>query len=108
VVTNCDHLYRLKFSPVLPCAFTEHGVIMAANVLNSERAEEVSVYVVRAFVRLREFLVSHRDLSRRLDELERKYDARFRVIFEAIRRLMAPLPVPSKRRIGFRQEDKGK
>ncbi|MFH0939747.1 MAG: ORF6N domain-containing protein [Planctomycetota bacterium] len=56
VVTNCDHLARLKFSPVLPYAFTEHGAIMAANILNSKRAVEASMYVVRAFIRLREVL----------------------------------------------------
>ena len=60
VVTACDHLSRLRFSPVLPCAFTEHGAIMLANVLNSERAVKASVQVVRAFVRLREVLASNR------------------------------------------------
>jgi len=62
VVTACDHLSRLRFSPVLPCAFTEHGAIMLANVLNSERAVKASVQVVRAFVRLREVLASNREL----------------------------------------------
>lgn len=100
VVTECDHLARLKFSPVLPLAFTEHGAIMAASVLNSKKAVEISVYVVRAFVRLREALVGHRDLVARLNELERKYDARFRVVFDALRALMEP-PKPPGRRIGF-------
>src|SRR4030066_728922 len=88
VVTKCDNLARLKFSPVLPLAFTEHGAIMAASVLNSKRAVEISVYVVRAFVRMREALAGHRNLVRRLDELERKCDARFRVVFDATRALM--------------------
>ena len=67
VVTNCDHLHKLKFSPVLPYAFTEHGAIMLANVLNSRRAIEVSVVVVRAFVRLRGVLASHKELAQKLD-----------------------------------------
>ena len=57
VVTNCDHLKTLRFSPNLPFAFTEHGALMAANILNSERAAKMSVYVIRAFIRLREFLI---------------------------------------------------
>ena len=85
----------------LPYVFTEHGAIMAASVLNSPRAIEVSVFVVRAFVKLREVLATHKELARKLDELERKYDAQFRVVFDAIRQLMAPPPETKKRRIGF-------
>ncbi|MEW6359661.1 MAG: ORF6N domain-containing protein [Planctomycetota bacterium] len=101
VVTNCDHLSRLKFSPTCPYAFTEHGAIMAANVLNSARAIQASVLVVRAFVRLRQLLATHADLARKLDEMERNYDAQFRVVFDAIRQLMQP---PEKKRdtIGFK------
>ena len=101
VVANCDHLSRLKFSPTLPYAFTEHGTIMAANVLNSERAIHASVEVVRAFVRLRLMLATNADLSRRLDELESKYDRQFKVVFDAIRQLMSPV-VPAGKQIGFR------
>ncbi|MGB7622472.1 MAG: ORF6N domain-containing protein [Terriglobia bacterium] len=100
VVAICDHLSKLKFSPVLPNAFTEHGAIMAASVLNTPRAIEVSVFIVRAFIRLREILASHKDLARKLESLERKYDAQFKVVFDAIRQLMAP-PRPKRRRIGF-------
>jgi len=100
VVANCDHLGQLKFSPVRPFAFTEHGAIMAANVLNSPRAVEVSVQVVRAFVRLREMLASNAELAQKLNELERKYDAQFRVVFDAIRQLMSP-PEPQRKQIGF-------
>jgi len=100
VVTKCDHLSRLKFSPVLPFAYTEHGTIMAASVLNSQRAVETSVFVVRAFVRMRETLTSHRELAQRLYALETTYDARFRVVFDAIRALMEP-PKSPRRRIGF-------
>jgi hypothetical protein len=84
----------------LPFAFTEHGAIMAANVLSSPRAIQASVQVVRAFVRLRQILASHADLARKLAQLEKKYDRQFKVVFEAIRRLMTP-PEPKKRPIGF-------
>ncbi len=100
VVTNCDHLERLKFSPVLPHVFTEHGALMLASVLNSPRAIEVSIFVVRAFVKLREMLAPHRGLARRLDEMEKKYDAQFKVVFDAIRELMKP-PEKPLRKIGF-------
>jgi len=101
VVANCDHLDRLKYSPTLPMAFTEHGAIMAASVLNSERAVDMSVYVVRVFVRLRQLLASHESLARKLDALERRYDAQFKVVFAAIRELMAPPEPKKKRPIGF-------
>lgn len=104
VVTICDHLQKLKFSPVFPYAFTEHGAIMLASVLNSRRAIEVSVFVVRAFVRLRGVLASHKELAQKLGELERKiqsHDAHIRSLFEAIRQLMQP-PEAVRRPIGFR------
>jgi hypothetical protein len=85
-----------------PHAFTEQGVAMLSSVLNSDRAIEVNIAIMRAFVRLRELLSSHKDLARRLDELEKKYDGNFKVVFEAIRQLMAPPPPPAKKgRIGF-------
>jgi hypothetical protein len=87
-----------------PYAFTEQGVSMLSSVLNSERAIEVNIAIMRAFVRLRAMLATHADLARRLDELEQKYDEQFRVVFEAIRELMAPEPVPPSRRIGFSAE----
>src|SRR5438876_5633772 len=77
-----------------PYAFTEQGVSMLSSVLNSERAIEVNIAIMRAFVRLRAMLATHADLARRLNELEEKYDEQFRVVFEAIRELMAPEPVP--------------
>jgi hypothetical protein len=86
-----------------PFAFTEHGAIMAATVLNSPRAVEMSVYVVRAFVRLRELLASNATLARKLDELERKYqnhDEAITAILSVIRELMNP-PAPKRRTIGF-------
>ncbi len=84
-----------------PFAFTEQGVSMLSSVLNSERAIEVNIAIMRAFVRLRAMLPTHADLARRLNELEQKYDEQFRAVFEAIRELMAPEPVPPSRRIGF-------
>ena len=96
----------------LPLAFTEHGAIMAAMVLNSPRATEVSVYVVRAFVQLRDTLFTHKELAKRLEELElhleRKlaaHDQAISGILEAIRQLMAPPEPAKKRRIGFVQTD---
>ncbi len=81
VVANCDHLHKLKFSPALPYAFTEHGAIMAATILNSDRAIKVSLYVVRAFLKLREMLATHKEFARKLKELENKFaehDEKFR------------------------------
>lgn len=101
VVANCDHLAQLRFSPTLPYAFTEHGAIMLASVLNSRVAIEASVQIVRAFVRLPEMLSAHKDLPPRLAELERRYDDQFRVAFDAIRELMAQEQQP-RRQIGFR------
>jgi hypothetical protein len=115
VVTNCDHLAKLKFAKTLPFAFTEHGAIQAANVLSSEQAVEMGVYVVRAFVRLREMIATNKDLAQRLDDLENKTElmslkhdtfehntrVQLKQIFDAIRELMAaPEPAP-KRPIGF-------
>jgi hypothetical protein len=84
-----------------PYAFTEQGVAMLASVLNSERAIEVNIEIMRAFVRLRAMVASQAGLARRLNELEKKYDEQFEEVFEAIRELMAPEPVPPSRRIGF-------
>lgn len=107
VVTNCDHLNKLKFSKALPFAFTEHGAIQAANVLNSTQAADISVYVVRAFVRLRELLASNKKLAQRLDELEQHIERKLETHDQAIaglintlRRMMAPNE-PKKRPIGF-------
>lgn len=108
VVANCDHLSRLKFSPTLPYAFTEHGAIMAANVLNSALAVAMSVRVVRAFVRLREMIASHKELGRKLNELEQRvssHDAAITSLVRAIRELAAPPEVKPRRRIGFIADD---
>ncbi|MBI4371376.1 MAG: ORF6N domain-containing protein [Elusimicrobia bacterium] len=84
----------------LPYAFTEHGVLMLSSVLNSERAVQINIVIMRAFVRLRDMLTANKELSRRLDELEKDWDQRFRVVFDAIRELMNP-PAKPLRQIGF-------
>ncbi len=88
-----------------PYAFTEQGVAMLSTVLNSERAILVNIEIMRAFVRLRQMLASNAELSRKMDALEKKYDAQFKVVFDAIRQLMAP-PETKKRKIGFLVEEK--
>jgi hypothetical protein len=90
----------------LPYAFTEQGVAMLSSVLNSRRAIEVNIQIMRAFVKLREMIASNKELAKRLDELESKYDEQFKVVFDAIRELMAPVD-PKKRKIGFRREREG-
>ncbi len=103
VVANCDHLNKLKFAKLPPFAFTEHGALMAATVLNTPRAVEVSVYVVRAFVRLREILATSQELTAKLNELEHKVNAHDHAIADlinAMRELMRP-PESKKRPIGF-------
>ena len=97
VVANRDHLARLKYSPTMPYAFTEHGALMAASVLNTALAVQVSLYVVRAFVGLRDALGAHKDLERRIQALEDKYDRQFKAVFDAIRELVRP-PVQGNRR----------
>ena len=83
-----------------PYVFTEQGVAMLSSVLNGERAIEVNIQIMRAFVKLREMIASHKDLAKKLEELEMKHDAQFRVVFDAIRELMI-LPGEDKRKIGF-------
>jgi hypothetical protein len=121
VVTNCDHLAKLRFSRTRPYAFTEHGAIQAANVLASSQAVEMGIYVVRAFVKLREAAIGYQELAQRLDALEEKTGAlemahdtlsrntrlQLRQVLDALRELMAP-PDPPKRPIGFvPPEEKG-
>ncbi len=122
VVANCDHLQKLKYSKALPFAFTEHGAIQAANVLASSQAVEMGIYVVRAFVHLRQAAGLNAELSKRLAELEQKTErvemshdtfsrntrAQLKQVMDALRELMVP-PEPPKRPIGFvTPEDKSK
>lgn len=106
VVANCDHLGKLRFSSFLNRAFTEHGAIMAATVLNSPRAIEMSVYIVRAFVRLRQVLSSHQELFKKFNELEERLDGHDQAIgalVQAMKALMEP-EMPKKRIIGYIKE----
>ena len=88
-----------------PYAFTEQGVAMLSSVLRSKRAVQVNIEIMRAFVRLREMIASHKDLARKLEALEKRYDAQFKVVFDAIRELMTS-PPSKKRRIGFLVREK--
>jgi len=95
----------LKFSKNV-MAFTEHGVAMLSSVLNSPRAVQVNIQIMRTFTKLREIISLNKDLARRLDELEKKYDVQFKIVFDAIRQLMAPPePETPKKRIGFLVEE---
>ena len=98
-------LKRGEHSKYLPYAFTEQGVAMLSSVLNSKRAVHVNIEIMRAFVQLRQLLASNTQLARKLEALEKKYDAQFKVVFDAIRQLMTP-PEPKTRRIGFLVKDK--
>ena len=107
LVAKCDHLSKLKYSKTMPYAFTEHGALMAASVLNTRRAVDVSVFIVLAFVRLRGTLTERAELARKLSDLERhlaEHDEQILSLISAIRNLMSPAPVPKKRRIGFQIE----
>jgi len=107
LVTNCDHLSRLKYSSTLPYAFTEHGAIMAANVLKSDGAVKVSVYVVRAFIKLREMLLSNKEFSEKLKELEQKvekHDKTIHFLVVTLGHLMQPTEIKDKRKIGFKPD----
>ena len=101
IVISSGH-ETIKFSKNV-MAFTEQGVAMLSSVLNSKRAVQVNIAIMRVFVKLREMIASNKELSRRLDKLEKKYDAQFKVVFDAIRELMTP-PEPKRKRIGFLQE----
>jgi hypothetical protein len=107
VVAKCDHLARLRFSPSASLVYTEHGALMTSAVLSTSRAVEVSLYVVRAFVHLRESIGAQREISRRLDELERRVGAQDGAIVgivRALRELTQP-PPQKRRRIGFVQDE---
>ncbi len=87
-----------------PYAFTEQGVSMHSSVLRSRKAVQVNIEIMRTFVRLRQMLATHAELAWKLEELERRYDAQFKVVFDAIRKLMEPPPDPPRRPIGFMTE----
>jgi hypothetical protein len=98
-------LKRGEHSKYLPMAFTEEGVAMLSSVLNSKRAIEVNILIMRAFVRVRHLAASHKDLLKKIEEMEKKYDRQFQVVFEAIKQLMLP-GEKARSRIGFQLRDK--
>lgn len=103
VVAICDHLGKLVFSPVLPLTFTEPGVAMLSSVLNSDRAIRVNIQIIRTFIKLREFISTHKELAHKLNQLENKvekHDGEIQSIFQAIRQIMAE-PVKPGRKVGF-------
>ncbi len=109
----CDKVSRSQFVTLKrglnikypPYAFTEQGVAMLSSVLRSRRAIQVNIEIMRAFVNLRKILSSHIDLARKLEALEKKYDSQFKVVFEAIRQLMAK-PEPDRKKIGFHLKER--
>jgi len=112
VVANCDHLKRLKFSPNMPYAFTEHGAVMLASVLNSERAIIVNIQIVRVFSRIRQLLETHSEILRKLEQIEKKdieQDQHIMLIFEYLRQLeqsrQQQEDQTNRKRIGFRQDN---
>lgn len=108
VVAKCDHLKNLKFTSINPNAFTEYGALMVSSILKSPRAIETSIFIVRAFVKLREILASHENLERRFSELEDKYDKNFLLVFKALQQLIREEEKPRKK-IGFKTgEEKAK
>ncbi|MBK6354758.1 MAG: ORF6N domain-containing protein [Saprospiraceae bacterium] len=107
VVANCDHLNNLKYSPNLPYAFTEYGVVMLASVLNSERAIEVNIQIVRVFTRLREMVLTHKDILLKLEQLEKQVvnnSGDIQIIFTALNELLEQ-PNPPRKQIGFKPDD---
>jgi len=106
VIANCDHLSKLKFSRTNPYAFTEHGTLMLASILNTEVAIQTSIHIVKAFVELRELIQTNSELSAKLEKLEKKYDKQFNVVFKALKQLINN-PKPKRRKIGFvtKEED---
>ena len=109
VITKCDHLSRLKFAKNPPFAFTEHGAIMAATVLNSPQAVSMSVFVVRAFILMREHIAANQAILKRLAEIDRtllQHDSALLDLYEKLLPLLQPLPDHPKRRIGFQSKGK--
>ncbi len=107
VVAICDHLKTLKFSSNLPYAFTEHGAVMLASVLNSERAIAMNTHIVRIFIQLRQVFLMNKDVLTKLDQLEKRiqgHDENIQTIFKALRQLIPQQQEP-RRRIGFRRKD---
>ena len=102
VVTFCDHLQALKFSPQLPYVFTEQGVAMLSSVLNSERAILVNIEIIRTFTKLRELMATNVKLRQKIEAMEQKYDVKFKQVFDVLKQLLRGEP---KKQIGFKTKD---
>lgn len=103
VVTICDHLDSLKYSYSLPLAFTEHGILMLSSVLNSERAIQINIQIMRSFIKLREMLATNGKLKIKIEEMEKKYDKEFSIVFEAIKQLIGEdEEKKEKKQIGYK------
>ena len=103
LITICDNPQNLKFTPANPYVFTEQGVTMLSCVLNSQRAIQVNIQIMRTFTKLRELMFTHKDLRCKIEAMEKKYDHQFKIVFEAIKKLLEP-PAKPKDRIGFRPQ----
>ena len=101
LITNCDNLGSVKFSPATPFAFAEQGIAMLSGVLRSEKAINVNIAIMRAFVRMRELIGQNKELKKKLDKMENKYDQQFRVVFEVIRQLIEKKNEP-RNPVGFK------
>lgn len=102
LITNCDRFLMLKHSSYLPFAFTEQGVAMLSSVLKSNRAIKVNIMIIQTFVRLRELMGMHKELLRKIEGMEMKYDAQFKIVFDTLRRIINP-PEKKMGKIGFIQ-----
>lgn len=100
LIANCDRFKSLKHSTSNPYAFTEQGIAMLSSVLNSNKAIEINIQIMRTFTKLRELMLVHKDLRIKIEELERKYDSQFKIVFDALRKLIDP-PQKPKTPIGF-------
>lgn len=106
VIAKCDHLEKLKYSSTNPYAFTEHGAIMLASVLNTPLAIQASILVVRVFVRLRELIATHQELNRKFKALEEKVDRKLSVVFQLFEELIKPVNPGERAKIGFKIKGK--
>jgi len=107
VVAICDHLKNLKFSPNLPFVFTEHGTVMLANILNSDKAILASIQVVRVFIKMRELILANKEILLQLEKIEKRiagHDADIILIFKYLKQLLNPV-FPPRRRVGFRRKN---
>jgi intracellular sulfur oxidation DsrE/DsrF family protein len=103
VITNCDNLLQLKYAPALPMVFTEQGVSMLSSVLKSKSALKVNIAIMRAFVQMRQLMEGNKELARKIQDLERRYDGNFKLIFEAIKSFIQQKKSP-RERIGFMKD----